>query len=227
MSASDASAPGDPAGAAQTNTAREAPEGRPPVVLQVLPALDGGGVERGTVDIAAALGRRRAGARWWRPRAGPWCASSTRAGVTHVELPLASKNPFVMRAQHRAHRRADRRARRRHRPCPLARAGLERRGRGEAHRRALRHHFSRHLRRQPVSQALLQCGDGARRARDRHLRVHRASRRPSATRSSPRACAIDPARRRRRPVRSRQRHPAAHHPARAAAGSCPTTARSS
>ncbi|MCE2509671.1 MAG: glycosyltransferase family 4 protein [Alphaproteobacteria bacterium] len=68
---------------------------RAPVVLQVLPALVAGGVERGTVEIAAAL--RDAG---WTPlvasAGGPMQHEVERAGATHFTLPLDSKNPLVM-----------------------------------------------------------------------------------------------------------------------------------
>ena len=70
---------------------------RRPTVLQVLPALVAGGVERGTVDVAAALA-----AAGWRSlvasAGGPMTRELERAGATHFTLPLASKNPFVMRA---------------------------------------------------------------------------------------------------------------------------------
>jgi hypothetical protein len=39
----------------QPSIAPAEPEERAPVVLQVLPSLNGGGVERGTVDVAIAL----------------------------------------------------------------------------------------------------------------------------------------------------------------------------
>lgn len=68
---------------------------RPPAVLQVLPRLESGGVERGTVEIA--LGLRSAG---WRAyvaaERGRLVPQLERAGVRHIELPLASKNPIVM-----------------------------------------------------------------------------------------------------------------------------------
>ncbi len=70
---------------------------RPPVVLQVLPALVTGGVERGTVDVAAAV----AAAGWTSLVAssgGPLVREIERAGARHITLPLDSKNPFVMRA---------------------------------------------------------------------------------------------------------------------------------
>ncbi len=69
---------------------------RPPAVLQVLPALVTGGVERGTVDLARALAQ--AG---WKSyvasEGGPMVRELERAGVEHFTLPLASKNPLVMR----------------------------------------------------------------------------------------------------------------------------------
>jgi glycosyltransferase involved in cell wall biosynthesis len=68
---------------------------RPPAVLQVVPALVTGGVERGTVEIAGAL--VRAG---WRAivasEGGPMVHEIERAGGEHVTLPLASKNPVVI-----------------------------------------------------------------------------------------------------------------------------------
>lgn len=70
---------------------------RRPTVLQVLPALVAGGVERGTIDVAAALA-----AAGWRSlvasAGGPMTRELERAGATHFSLPLASKNPFVMHA---------------------------------------------------------------------------------------------------------------------------------
>ena len=72
-------------------------ERRPAAVLQVLPRLVTGGVERGTVDMAAALV-----AHGWRAvvasAGGPMVRELERAGAIHVALPLASKNPVVMYA---------------------------------------------------------------------------------------------------------------------------------
>jgi glycosyltransferase involved in cell wall biosynthesis len=71
-------------------------EGRPPAVLQVIPSLVSGGVERGTVDLAGAL----AAAGWTAYVAssgGPMEHQLTRVGAHHLSLPLASKNPLVMR----------------------------------------------------------------------------------------------------------------------------------
>ena len=68
-----------------------------PTVLQVLPALVSGGVERGTVDMARAI--VQAG---WRPlvvsRGGPMVRELERVGATHIELPVHSKNPLHWRA---------------------------------------------------------------------------------------------------------------------------------
>jgi glycosyltransferase involved in cell wall biosynthesis len=71
-------------------------EGRPPAVLQVLPSLVSGGAERGTVDLADAL----AASGWTAYVAssgGPMEHQLARLGVRHLKLPLASKNPLVMR----------------------------------------------------------------------------------------------------------------------------------
>ncbi len=71
-------------------------EGRPPAVLQVVPSLVSGGVERGTVDLAGAL----TAAGWTAYVAsagGPMEHYLTRVGAHHITLPLASKNPLIMR----------------------------------------------------------------------------------------------------------------------------------
>jgi len=68
---------------------------RPPTVLQVLPALVTGGVERGAVDIAGAIvdgGGRAIVA----SAGGPMTHELTRLGAEHVKLPVDSKNPFIM-----------------------------------------------------------------------------------------------------------------------------------
>jgi glycosyltransferase involved in cell wall biosynthesis len=80
----DNSIPGSPA------------EGRPPAVLQVIPSLVSGGVERGTIDLAGAL----VAAGWTAYVAssgGPMEHQLARLGARHLRLPLASKNPLVMR----------------------------------------------------------------------------------------------------------------------------------
>ena len=72
------------------------PKGRPPAVLQIVPSLVSGGAERGTVDLAGAL----TAAGWTSYVAsagGPLERELRRAGASHLALPLASKNPLVMR----------------------------------------------------------------------------------------------------------------------------------
>ena len=67
------------------------------MVLQVLPRLETGGVERGAVEIAAALVE----AGWTALVASEGGALEhelARSGARHIKLPLASKNPLVMRA---------------------------------------------------------------------------------------------------------------------------------
>ena len=69
---------------------------RPPAVLQIVPRLVSGGAERGTVDMARAL----VAAGWKAYVAsggGPLEREISRFGATHLSLPLASKNPLVMR----------------------------------------------------------------------------------------------------------------------------------
>lgn len=71
-------------------------ESRVRTVLQILPSLNGGGVERGTIEIAAALKNEG-----WIPivvsSGGIMEHELTRMGVRHITLPVASKNPLVMR----------------------------------------------------------------------------------------------------------------------------------
>lgn len=74
------------------------PTGEPgpaPAILQVLPALNVGGVERGTVEIAEAIAQ--AG---WRAvvasSGGPLVSDVERAGGEHVTLPLDSKTPLAI-----------------------------------------------------------------------------------------------------------------------------------
>jgi len=83
--------------ASETNIGSAAAGSRRPAVLQVVPALGAGGVERGTVDMALAL--QSAG--WIAVIAssgGPLVREAERGGARHVTLPVQSKNPFVIRA---------------------------------------------------------------------------------------------------------------------------------
>ena len=81
--------------ARETGASQAARDVRAPTVLQVLPALVTGGVERGTVDIAEAV--VQAGGRAIVASAGgPMVTELTRAHAEHVVLPLDSKNPVVV-----------------------------------------------------------------------------------------------------------------------------------
>lgn len=70
--------------------------GRPPVVLQVVPTLVTGGAERGCIDVALALAQAGA-VPLVASQGGPMVAELDRAGIRHITLPLASKNPLVIR----------------------------------------------------------------------------------------------------------------------------------
>lgn len=69
------------------------PTTRPAVILQVLPALKTGGVERTAVDIAIAT--QQAGCRALVASAGgPMVHEMERSGAKHINLPLDTKNPW-------------------------------------------------------------------------------------------------------------------------------------
>jgi glycosyltransferase involved in cell wall biosynthesis len=64
-----------------------------PTVLQVLPALHSGGVERGTIEVARAIGKTG-----WKSlvasEGGQLTAALSYVGAQHFKLPLKSKNPL-------------------------------------------------------------------------------------------------------------------------------------
>ena len=66
-----------------------------PVILQVLPALVTGGVERSAVDIAQAV-QEAGGTAIVASEGGPLELELQRCGAIHETLPLASKNPLTM-----------------------------------------------------------------------------------------------------------------------------------
>ncbi len=68
------------------------PEDLALTVLQVLPALETGGVERGTVEMVQAI-VRAGGNALVASAGGRLVAAVERAGGTHITLQLASKNP--------------------------------------------------------------------------------------------------------------------------------------
>lgn len=69
----------------------------PPVILQVLPRLESGGVERGTVEITDALSRAGMKA-LVASGGGALIPHIKHAGGEHIVLPLDSKNPFIIRS---------------------------------------------------------------------------------------------------------------------------------
>jgi len=66
-----------------------------PVILQVLPSLQSGGVERGTLEMARAIA-----ARGWKSlvasEGGNMAGQLAYGGAEHITLPLASKNPITV-----------------------------------------------------------------------------------------------------------------------------------
>src|SRR5271165_4878317 len=75
---------------------RPSAQGRPPAVLQVIPRLVSGGAERGSVEVAEALTAAGWNA-YVASAGGPLEHLISRSGATHLTLPVASKNPLVMR----------------------------------------------------------------------------------------------------------------------------------
>ncbi|MBR4931481.1 MAG: glycosyl transferase, partial [Alphaproteobacteria bacterium] len=64
-------------------------------IVQVLPALNQGGVERGTIEIAEAL--QKVGIRnYVVSSGGKMVEELKRIGVEHIMLPVKTKNPFKM-----------------------------------------------------------------------------------------------------------------------------------
>ncbi len=64
-----------------------------PVILQVLPALGGGGVERGTVEMAAAI-TEAGGVALVASQGGRLAAAVEAAGGRNIILPLGTKSPL-------------------------------------------------------------------------------------------------------------------------------------
>ncbi len=66
-----------------------------PVVLQVLPSLVTGGVERSTVEMAQAIAEAE-GVALVASAGGPMVGAVQRVGGRHITLPLHNKDPLVM-----------------------------------------------------------------------------------------------------------------------------------
>ncbi len=65
------------------------------VILQVLPSLQQGGVERGTLEIADAL-QKEGIKNYVVSQGGKMVPELEKLGVEHITLPVKSKNPFTM-----------------------------------------------------------------------------------------------------------------------------------
>jgi glycosyltransferase involved in cell wall biosynthesis len=76
-------------------SALQPPESRPPVVLQVLPSLVTGGVERGTVEITEAVTRAE-GVALVASAGGRMVRQVEQAGGRHITLPLNTRNPIAI-----------------------------------------------------------------------------------------------------------------------------------
>ena len=63
-------------------------------VLQVLPSFHTGGVEQTTLLIANALAAK--GVRSFIVSSGGILTRKLHPGVIHIEMPLSSKNPFII-----------------------------------------------------------------------------------------------------------------------------------
>ena len=72
-----------------------------PVILQVLPALGTGGVERGTVDMAKAI-IQAGGIAIVASEDGIWQHYLEKIGAIYIHLPLSSKNPWIIWKNHYA-----------------------------------------------------------------------------------------------------------------------------
>ncbi len=68
---------------------------KPPVILQILPTLRSGGVERGTVEIASAITKQG-----WKSlvvsAGGPMVPQVNYVGGKHIQLPVDTKNPLLI-----------------------------------------------------------------------------------------------------------------------------------
>lgn len=67
----------------------------PPVVMQIIPSLGAGGAEQGCIDIAAALTQAGAQAIVV-SNGGTRLHDLARTNAIHINMPVHSKNPFVM-----------------------------------------------------------------------------------------------------------------------------------
>ncbi len=75
-----------------------------PAVLQILPAMEAGGIERSAVDFAQAVTRAR-GRALVVSEGGQMERHLQRAGARHISMPLATRNPARVRGniEHLSH----------------------------------------------------------------------------------------------------------------------------
>jgi len=124
-----------------------------PVILQVLPELDHGGVEVGTVQIADAL-RQHGIKNFVASAGGRMVHDLEKIKVPHITLPLKTKNPIKLYLNSLKLEKIIKEnagavyqgKRHQHRARPFARTGLERLLGGQTRRRQIHDHFPRHLR---------------------------------------------------------------------------------
>lgn len=64
-------------------------------ILQLIPSLESGGAERSCIDVAAAI-VQAGGEAYVATSGGRWMSEVIRGGGTVLQLPLKSKNPFVI-----------------------------------------------------------------------------------------------------------------------------------
>lgn len=64
-------------------------------ILQILPSLVSGGVERGTVDLSSYLVAKGHEV-WVCSSGGPMVSALEQSGARHILLPVNSKNPFIV-----------------------------------------------------------------------------------------------------------------------------------
>lgn len=120
-----------------------------PVVLQVLPELEMGGVEIGTVEIAGGM-QKHGITNFVASQGGRLVYDLEKIRVGHLTLPLKTKNIFKMQQKRRQAGAVYQGKRHQHRARPFARTGLERLLGGKESRRPLHDHVSRHLRTRPL-----------------------------------------------------------------------------
>lgn len=81
--------------AEKTKSSGAKPARNAPVVMQIIPSLGAGGAEQGCIDVAAELVKSGAKSIVV-AHGGHRIPEILRGGSTHIDLPVHSKNPFIM-----------------------------------------------------------------------------------------------------------------------------------